>query len=179
MSTFIEYGGCRIPRRPKTFDPQVLNAVFNAIRPELYAYLNKDKEAVELLRKPFLHIHSTDGYDIARHMEMYSSLGGCEETVAIFSYAPFNRVLRNFINMWIDQYHILPLLKIGDRVKWNYLEGVIVVESDRNFPDNYGTFPGCYLIHMDNAPDGQNIVVPWEECVLVDSVDGKLLKGED
>ena len=163
MPKMIEYDGRKIAKRPSQYDQEVLEEVFDYLKPSLKDYLQRwDESDVESLRKHFLLISSTDGYDIASHMDMYARLGGSRELVDIFDNAPFRKVLSKHIQAWIDYFKIEPLFKIGDRVRWFGLGGKIVRTSD-------SYMPGYYAVAAPGTKDNVYHLIPWEECELVES----------
>lgn len=160
-SKMIEYGGRTIPRRPGQFDKEVLDEVFDGLKPILVAYMETDEGDVESLRKYFLKILSTDGYDIAREMEMYARLGGSTELVEIFDNAPFGDILTKHIRSWVDYFKIEPLLKVGDKVRWRYIEGTIEEVSHK-------FVPGVYVINVPYIKRSR-ILAAWEDCELLET----------
>lgn len=161
-SKTIEYGGRTLPRRPDQFDKEVLNEVFDGLKPILVSYMETDEENVESLRKYFLKIHSTDGYDIAREMEMYARLGGSAELVEIFDDAPFRKILDKHEKEWVDYFKVEPLLNIGDKVCYYHVAGTIVNKSN---PNSHG----YYSVRSKGQEAGSCYLVPWEDCQLVET----------
>lgn len=164
----IDYGGRKIAERPSLYSKEVADAVFDRIKEELAGICGYSMDDVEACRAQFIDaacVSGQDGYNMAKHLDFYHGWDCNREHVELFDDAPWNKVHNAFVETWINYWHIEPLLKVGDKVKFThgFKELVSTIESAI---DQY--WPGRYIMAAQPGESSRPIV-RWEDVQAVES----------
>lgn len=160
------------PKRPARHDDLVVQAAAKEILPKVMEWLNDDEYELSAIEGDLVKAlkHNSDGYDIAKSLEVRSGYSPDAALVEILDGCAFAKIKAHdkLCRDWVSANSIKePPLQT--RVTWSRKADAGVGVVVKNYPEGKSTVSFAALGHVPSGQIGcQGYVVEWEQLTVVD-----------